>query len=114
MEYSFDNIKNRHKNKPCIIVSPGPNLAQFNYKKFNGKIICIGDSIIRGRKFFNADYWICANNEFPNPNIKWHLKIINSFKKTFFIFSDTALFDLVWEKSNLYLKKKIKSKLACI
>ena len=51
MEYSFDDIKNKHKNKACIIVSPGPNLAKFNYKKFNGKIICIGDSILRGRKF---------------------------------------------------------------
>jgi len=110
MEYSFNDIKNKHKNKACIIVSPGPNLAKFNYKKFNGKIICIGDSILRGRKFFNADYWICANNEFPNPNIKWHLEIINRFKKTFFIFSDTALYDLVWKKSNLYLNKNLKVK----
>ena len=51
---------------------------------------------------------MCANNEFPNPNIHWHLRIINKFKRTFFVFSDTALYDLVWQKSNYYLKKKLK------
>jgi len=110
MEYSFDEIKNKDKNIPCIIVSPGPNLKKFDYKEFKGKIICIGDSILRGRKFYKANYWICANNEFPSPNINWHLKIINKFKKTFFIFSDTALYDLVWTKSNSFLKKKLKVK----
>ena len=108
MEYSFDDIKNKHKHKPCIIISPSPSLKNFDYRKFKGKIICIGDSIIRGRNIFNANYWINANNEFPNPNIKWHLKIINKFKKTFFLFSDTALYDLIWEKSNKYLEKNLK------
>ena len=110
MEYSFDDLRNKHKNIPCIIVSPSPDLMNFNYKDFKGKIICIGDSIIRGREFLNANYWISANNEFPNPNIKWHLKIINKFKKTFFVFSDTALYDLIWSKSNKFLKKNIKVK----
>ncbi len=108
MEYSFDNLKNKYKNIPCIIVSPGPKLKHFNFKKFKGKILCIGDSILRGRNIFNADFWVCANNEFPNPNIHWHLRIINKFKRTFFVFSDTALYDLVWQKSNYYLKKKLK------
>jgi hypothetical protein len=108
MEYTFDDLKNKYKNIPCIIVSPGPKLKHFNYKKFKGKILCIGDSILRGRNIFNANFWVCANNEFPNPNIQWHLKIINKFKKTFFIFSDTALYDLVWKKYNYYLKKRLK------
>ena len=85
MEYSFDNLKNKYKNIPCIIVSPGPKLKHFNFKKFKGKILCIGDSILRGRNIFNADFWVCANNEFPNPNIHWHLRIINKFKRTFFV-----------------------------
>ena len=61
MEYSFDNLKNKHKNIPCIIVSPGPKLKHFNFKKFKGKILCIGDSSACGVGVENIDKSLSGN-----------------------------------------------------
>lgn len=106
--FEFDKIFNSENNKSCLILGPSPNMLNFNFSEFNGKIICIGDSILRGKDFFTADYWIAANNEWPIPDYKPHLKIINSFKNIKFIFSDSALYDGIWTKSDTFLHNNLK------
>ena len=88
-------------------------MVDFPFSSFEGKIICFGDSILRGKNFFEANYWIASNNEFPVPDYKKHLDIINSFKNTKFIFSDSALYDNLWTKSEVYLEKNLKVDWAC-
>ena len=97
----------------CVLLGPGPSMVDFPFSSFEGKIICFGDSILRGKNFFEANYWIASNNEFPVPDYKKHLDIINSFKNTKFIFSDSALYDNLWTKSEVYLEKNLKVDWAC-
>ena len=104
----FENLINSEFGKTCLLLGPGPSMIDFPFSKFNGKIICFGDSIIRGKGLFKADYWIASNNEFPVPDYSKHLDIINSFTETKFIFSDTALYDNLWTKSDEYLEKYLK------
>ena len=42
------------------------------------------------------------------PDISYHLEIINSFKTTTFLFSETELYGLLWQKSDDYLKSNLK------
>ena len=39
MEINFTDIINKHLNKPCLIVGPGPTMANFSYDKFKGVIV---------------------------------------------------------------------------
>lgn len=105
--FNFDELFNAEKNNSCLILGPSPNMLNFDFKKFDGKIICIGDSILRGKNIFSADYWIAANNEWPVPDYPPHLEIINSFENIKFIFSDSAIYDGIWTKSNIYLNKML-------
>ena len=107
MKINFSSFENKHSNEDCIILGPSEKLFDLpkNYKK--QKIIAIGDSMIRARKFVDIDYWIAANDEFPIPYNPYHLKIINHFKNSIFIFSDSTLHSRLWEYDYDYLNKKI-------
>tara|TARA_B100000989_G_C19469726_1_gene440089 strand:+ start:64 stop:1029 length:966 start_codon:yes stop_codon:yes gene_type:complete len=109
MQLFLEDIKNSNLNIPALIIGSSKRMNDFPFSSFKGKIISIGDSIIRGKDMFKSDYWVAANNEFPVPNIPFQLKIINSFNKTKFFFSDTAAYDVFWTKSIKYLNKKLIS-----
>ena len=108
MEINFTDIVNKHFDKSCLIVGPGPTMANFPYQKFKGVIISIGDSAIRGKDLFTPDYWVCSNSHFPVPEIDFHLKIINSFTNTTFLFAQTELYAFLWKKSQNYLDNNLK------
>lgn len=112
-EINLESLFNSEKNKSCLILGPSPSMIDFPFSNFKGKIICIGDSILRGKSYFKADYWIASNNEWPVPNYKPHLDILNSFTDLIFIFSDTALYNDLWTKSQEYLDKNLKIKWSC-
>ena len=108
MEINFTDIINKHLNKPCLIVGPGPTMANFPYDKFKGLIISVGDSAIRGKDLFVPNYWVCSNSHFPVPEIDFHLEIINSFSNTTFLFAQTELYGLLWDKSQDYSNNNLK------
>ena len=108
METNLSELVETRLNKPCVIVGPGPTMLDFPYKDFNGTIITIGDAALRGKNIFNPDFWVCSNSHFPVPDISYHLEIINSFKTTTFLFSETELYGLLWQKSDDYLKSNLK------
>lgn len=110
MEIDFEDIIGKEKNKPCLIVGPGPTMNDFPYNKFNGTIISIGDSALRGKSFFSPNYWISSNGAFIIPEIDLHLKIINSFKNTTFLFAETEMYNSLWKKSQKYLEKNLRVK----
>lgn len=108
METNLSSLINKNYDKPCLIIGPGPTMSEFPYKEFNGSIISIGDSAIRGKDLFTPDFWICSNSHFPVPEIDYHLKIINNFKDTTFLFAETELYGLLWNKSQEFLNKNLK------
>ena len=112
-EINLETLFNSEKNNSCLILGPSPSMMNFPFDNFKGKIICIGDSILRGKSYFKADYWIASNNEWPVPNYKPHLDILNSFTDLIFIFSDTALYNDLWTKSQDYLDKNLNIKWSC-
>lgn len=112
-EINLETLFNSEKNNSCLILGPSPSMMDFPFGDFKGKIICIGDSILRGKNHFKANYWIASNNEWPVPNYKPHLDILNNFTDLIFIFSDTALYNDLWTKSQDYLEKNLKIKWSC-
>ena len=87
---SFGWFYNREKDKPCLIAGTAPTINNFPFKTFNGIYITVNDGPIRFKKLFNPNYWVNANYEYPVP--EKHLKDINSFKKTVFIFADSVTY----------------------
>lgn len=102
------DLINCHKNDDCLILGSSPQMMNFNFNKFNGKIISVGDSYLRIPKKINIDYWVVSNNEFPIPEIEEHLEIINSINDTKLLFSDTAAYNLLFKKDELIWRDKIK------
>ena len=104
---SYDWFVNREKNRACLVAATAPTILNFPYSKFKGVYITCGDGPIRLRNLFKADYWVTVNDEFPVP--EKHLDIINSFKETVFIFSDSVtysrrLINLEYLQNNLKVK----------
>ena len=108
MELKLENLINKEKKNSCLILGPGETMMDFPFKKFNKKIIVIGDSAIRGQGLFKPDYWVVSNNHFPVPYISMHRKIINQFKKTTFFFAESTLHDFLWKKKIHILIKYLK------
>ena len=109
MELDFKDLKNKHKDSPCIIVGTSPSMMDFDYKNFKGIIIAVGTSVYRFPSNFNKiDYIISCNNEFPIIEIKSHLKILNKNKKTTWLMSDTGCYNELWDyDKTLFDKLKI-------
>lgn len=104
---SFECFYNREKDKPCLVAGTAPTIKNFPFKTFNGIYITVGDGPIRFKKLFNPHYWVNSNNEYPVP--EKHLKDINSFKKTVFIFADSVTYS--YTKINPeFLDKNLKVK----
>ncbi len=108
MELKLYSLANKEKGNSCLILGPGETMIDFPFKRFNGKIIVIGNSAIRGQGLFKPDYWVVSNNHFPVPYISMHRKIINQFKKTTFFFAESTLHDFLWKKKTHILKKYLK------
>ena len=47
MEIFLDDILNKHKGEPCLILGSGKSLNDLNYENFKGKIIAVGTTILR-------------------------------------------------------------------
>lgn len=107
MKKLLQNIVNIHKGIPCVIIGSAPSLVNFSYNNFKGQIISVGDSAIRLKNICKFDYWVNSNNEFPIPEIPFHLDIINNFKDYTFVFSDTVAYDTLWHKDNKFLEENI-------
>ena len=61
----IEDLINCHKNNDCLILGSSPQMMNFNFDNFNGKIMSVGDSYLRIPKKINIDYWVVSNNEFP-------------------------------------------------
>lgn len=107
MELSLENLVNLHEEKPCVIIGGSDNFKNFDYQKFTGIKIATGSVAIRLKNICKFDYWINSNNEFPIPEIPFHLEIINNFKNYTFILSDTAAYNILWKKDKKFLEKNI-------
>lgn len=107
MRLNFESLEDKHSGESCIILGPSRSLIKLpkNFKK--QKIIAVGDSMIRARNIVNPDYWVASNDEFPVPYESCHLKIINFFKKTTFVYADSALHARLWHYDYKYLKENI-------
>ncbi len=106
----IEDLINCHKNNDCLILGSSPQMMNFDFDNFNGKIISVGDSYLRIPKKINIDYWVVSNNEFPIPEIEEHLEIINNINDTKLLFSDTGAYNLLFKKDDLTWKDKIKIK----
>jgi len=96
-DYSY--FINREVNRPCVLVGSGPSMGDFDYKRFEGVVVSVGDAIIRGASLFKADYWVSANSWFPIPEARggYDLRIINEFSGTTFIYADSVAYSDLWE-----------------
>jgi hypothetical protein len=109
MEIPIEELFNKHKNKPCIVFGGSQTMMDFDYEKFNGIIISIGSSILRTQNKFNVDYIVSANNEFPVPEIPFHLNFLNKFKKnTTWVMSDTACYSKLFKEDKRVWEEKLK------
>ena len=50
MEIFLDDILNKHKGEPCLILGSGKSLNDLNYENFKGKIIAVGTTILESKK----------------------------------------------------------------
>ncbi len=108
MKISLDEIFNIHKEEPCLILGSGDSLNNLNFEKFSGKIIALGSTILRLKKLEKISYFVSANNHFPIPEIQFHLDFLNSLTNTTWLMSDTAAYNDIWEKNELFLNENIK------
>ena len=107
MRLSLQNIVNLHENMPCVIIGGSPNFKNFDYQSFRGIKIATGSVAIRLNNICKFDYWVNSNNEFPIPEVPFHLEIINSFKDYTFVLSDTAAYNSLWKKDKKFLEDNI-------
>lgn len=103
---SFDWFIDREKGKPCLVAGNAPTIMNFPYSEFNGVYIAMGDGPLRLNKYFKANYWVNANDEFPVP--EEHLGIINKFDDTTFIFSDSVAYSIKRRINPDFLRKSLK------
>ena len=108
MKITLDEILNIHKGEPCLILGSGGSLNKLNFENFTGKIIALGSTILRLKKLEKISYFVSANNHFPIPEIDFHLNFLNNLTKTTWLMSDTAAYNDIWKKNNLFLNEKIK------
>ncbi len=113
MQLRLEDIVNSHVSEPCLVLGNSPNMMNFNFNKFKGIIITLSDAIIRGRNKFKANYWISSNNEFPMPEIDFHLEIINSNNQTKFFFADSVAYQNIWTKDQNYLNQNLNVDWLC-
>ena len=111
-KYKISDFENLHANEDCLILGSAKSMLDYDFNKFNGKIIACGDSYLRIPKSIKVDYWVVSNNEFPIPEIEEHLKIINSLglNDTCLIFSDTAAYNTLFIKNQSFWDKNITIK----
>jgi len=109
MEIQLKELFNKHKNIPCVIVGGSQTMMDFDYKKFKGIKISIGSSILRIYKKFNINYLVTANNEFPVPEIPFHLNFLNKLNKSItWVTSDTACYSALFSEDRKIWDKKLK------
>lgn len=85
---SYNWFFDREKGRPCLVAGTAPTIENFPFNKFKGVYIACGDGPVRMSDLFKADYWINANSLYPIPGK--HTKLINRFKDTVLIFSNTV------------------------
>jgi hypothetical protein len=109
MEILLEELFDKHKNKPCVVFGGSQTMMDFDYQKFNGIIISVGSSILRVENKFKVNYIVSSNNEFPVPEIPFHLNFLNKFKKnTTWVMSDTACYNKLFKEDKHIWKKKLK------
>jgi hypothetical protein len=108
MEIKIEELINKHKNKPCVIMGSVPSAYNFDYSRFKGIVIIIGGAINRTNGIIKGDYLISANDHFPIPEVKKHRDIINKFKNAVWILSDTACYSSIWNKNENTFKNLLK------
>tara|TARA_B100000989_G_scaffold298957_1_gene291388 strand:- start:14522 stop:16318 length:1797 start_codon:yes stop_codon:yes gene_type:complete len=109
-EIKLIDLVDKHKNEECIIVGGSKKMHDFDYENFEGKIIVVGTAVLRLKNRFKPDYLVSANNHFPVPEIKTHLEILNKYKNMTWLFSDSALYGDIWNKSEDFLEENLKIK----
>tara|TARA_A100001015_G_scaffold42427_1_gene46585 strand:- start:17368 stop:18252 length:885 start_codon:yes stop_codon:yes gene_type:complete len=101
----FKYLLNKESNKKCLILGGAPSIEEIQFEKFDGILISMGDIPERIREIRQIDYWVAANSIFPRPDK--HYDLLNKFKGTKFIFSNSALnstISLDYQKISQYLK----------
>ena len=88
-EFFYEDILNKHKNKPAIVLGHGPSMSPLipHIGKLNEKFLTI--SCNEWFLFFNdpIDYWVVANSVFTmNKNVN----NFNRFPNTKLIYADVA------------------------
>lgn len=86
----FNWFLNKEKGRPCLVAGTAPTIDGFSFNKFKGICLTMGDGPIRLDKYFQPNYWVNANPVFPIPENDF--EIINSYKDSVFIFSDSAAY----------------------
>ena len=113
MEIFLDQIINKHKDQPCLVIGSGKSLYDLDYQNFSGKIIAVGTTILRLKKLEKISYLVSANNHFPIPEIKMHLEFLNKLNNTIWLMSDTAAYNDIWVKNQNFLKNNLKIDWLC-
>ena len=101
----FKYLLDKESNKKCLILGGAPSIDEIQFEKFDGILISMGDIPERIRERRQIDYWVAANSIFPRPDK--HYNLLNKFKGTTFIFSNSALNSTVsvdYQKINQHLK----------
>ena len=102
---NFKYLLNKESGKKCLILGGAPSIDDIQFEKFDGILISMGDMPERIKERRQIDYWVAANTIFPRPDK--HYDLLNKFKGTTLIFSNSALNSTVslnYQKINQHLK----------
>lgn len=109
MQIQLEQLFNKHKNMPCVIVGGSQTMMDFNYKKFKGIIISVGSSILRIHNRFEPHYLVGSNNEFPVIEISHHLNFLNKLNKNIiWVMSDTGCYNTLFTENKKIWDHKLK------
>ena len=101
----FKYLLNKESNKKCLILGGAPSIKEIQFEKFDGILISMGPIPERIRERRQIDYFVAANTQFPRPDK--HYDLLNKFKGTTLVFSNSALNSTVsldYKKINQHLK----------
>ena len=84
----FKYLLNKESYKNCLILGGAPSIDDLQIEKFDGILISMGDIPERIRERRQIDYWVAANTQFPRPDK--HYDLLNKFKGTTFVFSNSV------------------------
>ena len=91
----FQKLSNiRETSGSAVVLGSSPSVRCFNFEKFDGIRIGVGDMPWRAPEFGPYDYWVCANTQYPLPWLEPHARSMNKSNTKNLVLSTVAFSEL--------------------